>query len=157
MTSLEYILKLFEVSAKQLHIDYVKETPTRLQKWATKNKPPYIALVSLNTTGSLNDAQNNLITFDLSFVVVANVERDPSTAQKQQSEIEANRIALRFLDLVKKNEDTQVNGFTMAEIFRDNSYLGTGKGMTMNITIGDRDDYCDLFCNESTNIIDCNS
>ena len=45
----------------------------------------------------------------------------------------------------------------MAEIFRDNSYLGTGKGMTMNITIGDRDDYCDLFCNESTNIIDCNS
>jgi hypothetical protein len=157
MTSLEYILKLFEVSAKQLHIDYVKETPTRLQKWATKNNPPFIALVSLNTTGSLNDAQNNLITFDLSFVVVANVERDPSTAEKQQSEIEANRIALRFLDLVKKNEDTQVNGFTMAEIFRDNSYLGTGKGMTLNITIGDRDDYCDLFCNESTNIIDCNS
>ena len=102
MTSLEYILKLFEVSAKQLHIDYVKETPTRLQKWATKNNPPFIALVSLNTTGSLNDAQNNLITFDLSFVVVANVERDPSTAQKQQSEIEANRIALRFLRFGKE-------------------------------------------------------
>lgn len=157
MTSLEYILRLFEVSADQLHIDYVKETPTRLQKWASKNKPPFIALLDLNTTGNLNDAQNNLITFAASFVVVSDVERDPSTAQKQQSEIDANKIALRFLNLVKKNEDTQVNGFSMSDFFRDGSYLGIGKGMTLNITIGDKDDYCDLFCNDSTKSIDCNS
>ena len=157
MTSLEYILKLFEVSAKQLHIDYVKETPTRLQKWASKNKPPFIALLDLNTTGALNDAQNNLITYDVSFVVVSDNKRDPSTEEKEEIEKEANRIALQFLYLVKQNQDTNVNGWTMSEFFRDGSYLGIGKGLTINITIGDQQDYCDLFCNDSTKIIDCNS
>ena len=157
MTSLEYILKLFEVSAKQLHIDYVKETPTRFQKWATKNKPPFVGLLNLSSTGALNDVQNNFITYDVSFVFVVSNERDPSTEEKIKAEKEASKLALTFLQFVKNNQDITVNGFTMSEFFRDNSYLGTGKGMSINLTIGDRDNYCDIFCNDSTKIIDCNS
>jgi hypothetical protein len=155
LTSLEYILKLFEVSAKQLHIDYVKETPTRLQKWATNNKPPFVALVNLSSTGALNDAQNNLITYDCSFVFVADNDRDPSTEDKNKAEKEASRLALNFLQFVKQNQDITLNGFTMSEFFRDGSYLGTGKGMSINLTIGDQDNYCDIFCNESTKSIGC--
>jgi len=156
LTSLEYILKLFEVSAKQLHIDYVKETPTRLQKWASKNKPPFVGLVSLSETGDLNDAQRNLITYDASFVFVANVERDPSAEQKQKAEIQADKLAKDFLWFVKRNVDVTVNGFTMSEFFRDGSYIGLGKGLTINLSIGDQNTYCDIFCNTQTEIIDCN-
>ena len=156
MTSLEYILKLFEVSAKQLRIDYVKETPTRLQKWAMKNKPPFVGLINLAETGGLNDAQRNLITYDASFVFVANLDRDPSSQDKQKAEIEADKLAKDFLWFVKRNVDVTVNGFTMSEFFRDNSYLGLGKGMTINVTLGDRSDYCDIFCNTQTETIDCN-
>jgi hypothetical protein len=157
LTSLEYILKLFEVSAEQLHIDYVKETPTRLQKWATKNKPPFVGLIDLTSTGALNDVQNNLITFDVSFVFVVSNERDPSTESKNTAEKEASKLALTFLQFVKNNEDVTVNGFTMSEFFRDNSYIGTGKGLSINLTLGDKDSYCDIFCNDSTKNIDCNS
>ena len=156
MTSLEYILKLFEVSAKQLHIDYVKETPTRLQEWATKNKPPFASLISLNETGDTNDANNNLITYDVSFVFVADLKRDPSTEEKQKAEIEADKLAKQFLWFVKRNYDVKVNSFGMSEFFRDNSYLGLGKGLSINLTIGDRQDYCDIFCNTQTETIDCN-
>lgn len=155
MTSLEYILKLFEVSAKQLHIDYVKETPTRLQEWATKNKPPFASLISLNETGDTNDANNNLITYDVSFVFVADLKRDPSTEEKQKAEIEADKLAKQFLWFVKRNYDVKVNSFGMSEFFRDNSYLGLGKGLSINLTIGDRQDYCDIFCNTQTETIDC--
>ncbi len=155
MTSLEYILKLFEVSAKQLHIDYVKETPTRLQKWAKKNKPPFASLISLNETGDTNDANNNLITYDVSFVFVADLKRDPSTEEKQKAEIEADKLAKQFLWFVKRNYDVKVNSFGMSEFFRDNSYLGLGKGLSINLTIGDRQDYCDIFCNTQTETIDC--
>ena len=155
MTSLEYILKLFEVSAKQLHIDYVKETPTRLQEWATKNKPPFASLISLNETEDTNDANNNLITYDVSFVFVADLKRDPSTEEKQKAEIEADKLAKQFLWFVKRNYDVKVNSFGMSEFFRDNSYLGLGKGLSINLTIGDRQDYCDIFCNTQTETIDC--
>ena len=157
MTSLEFILKLFEVSADQLNIDYVKETPTRLQKWATKKKPPFVALVDLSETGENNDVQSNRITYDVSFVFVANLNKDPSTEQKIQAEVEADKLAKQFLWFVKRNVDVTVNGFTMSEFFRDNSYLGLGKGLGINLTVTDKQDYCDIYCNTQTENIDCNS
>ena len=155
MTSLEFILELFKVSADQLNVEYVKETPTRLQQWATKHKPPFVSLIDLSESGSVNNTQGNLITYDVAFVFVANLNKDPSTEQKIQSEIEADKLAKQFLWFVKRNIDTTVNSFTMSEFFRDKSYLGLGKGLSINLTVPDKDTYCDIYCNESTKDIDC--
>jgi hypothetical protein len=113
-------------------------------------------ILSLAETGDLNNAQRNFITYDASFVFVANVERDPSSEEKQKAEIEADKLAKDFLWFVKRNVDVTVNGFTMSEFFRDNSYHGLGKGLSINLSIGDRSDYCDIFCNTQTETIDCN-
>ncbi len=157
MTSLEYILRLFEVSADQLHIDYVEETPTRLQKWATKNKPPFIALVGNDISASFNPGQSSIDTFNTSLVFIADNIRDPSTYQLNKIKRSAFNLAKEFIRLVNKNEDITLTNINYSELFRDSSYLGIGYGVNFSISIGDTQNYCDLFCNDSTKVIDCNS
>ena len=157
MTSLEYILKLFEVSAKQLHIDYVEETPTRLQKWATKNKPPFIALVNESPSFEINDDQKVLDSFDMNIVFIADNIKDPSTKQLKIIKQSAYRLGKEFFKLVNKNQDITLSNVLLNKEFRSSSFLGIGYGATFTISIGDQQDYCDIFCNDSTKTIDCNS
>ena len=96
MTSLEYIYKLFEVSAYQLGVEYTKTTPTKLQSWATKVKPPFIALLGLTESIETNDVNNNIITYDCSFVVCGSTEKDPTNEEKIQLEVETDKILKRF-------------------------------------------------------------
>ena len=157
LTSLEYILKLFEVSAKQLKIDYVKETPTRLQKWATKNKPPYIALVNRTDSAINNDARNKIKTYVCSFVFITSNKRDMSNDEYIKNLLEAEKLSDDFIELVDMNEDVDKLTCTKDELFRYSSDLGSGVGLNLTLEIGDKTNYCDLFCNDSTKNIDCNS
>tara|TARA_R100001198_G_scaffold82570_1_gene55752 strand:+ start:42 stop:515 length:474 start_codon:yes stop_codon:yes gene_type:complete len=157
MTSLEYILKLFEVSAKQLHIDYVQETPTRFQKWATKNKPPYIALLGRTESSVTNNVNTKVKTYVCNFVVITSNERDLSNEDLINNKIYSDKLADDFSEFISKNKDIFDFNSTKSEVFREGSYVGSGVGITITLSIVDMNKYCDIFCNDSTKIIDCNS
>ena len=155
MTSLEYIYKLFEVSASQLGVDYVKTTPTKLQSWATKKTPPFIALLGFSESIETTVLNNNLISYECSFVICGSAPKDPTNEQKIKLEIETEKILKRFLWFIKSNEDTETTAITASEIFRGSTFNGVGRGLGLTITIADKVDYCDLFCNDSTTQINC--
>ncbi len=155
MTSLEYVYKLFEVSADQLGVDYVKTTPTKLQSWATKRNPPFIALLGFGESIETNDLNNNIISYECSFVVCGSSPKDPTNEEKLKLEIETDKILKRFLWFIKKNEDTVVTDITAEEIFRGSTFNGVGRGLGFTISIADKIDYCIDWCNDSTKRIDC--
>ena len=155
MTSLEYILKLFEVSAKQLHIDYVKETPTRFQKWAAKNKPPYIALLGRTETATTNNVNTRVKTYVCNFIVITSNKRDLSNEDLIKNNTYADELADKFSEFIGKNRDIFDFNYTKSEIFREGSFVGTGVGIDITFSIVDKNKYCDIFCNDSTKIIDC--
>ena len=155
MTSLEYILKLFSVSAEQLDVEYTKTTPTKLQSWATKNEPPFIALLGLTESIEVNDVQNNIINYDCTFVACVSAKKDPTNDEKIQNEVEADKLVKRFLWYVKRNEKVTIDNINSEELFRGSSFNGVGRGFTFSISLADMVDYCDDWCNESTKVIDC--
>jgi hypothetical protein len=155
LTSLEYILKLFQVSADQLHIDYVKETPTRLQNWSTKNKPPYIAFINRTDSAVNNDAYVKIKTYVCDFVVITSNERDMTNDKYISNLIDAENLSDSFVEFIDKNEDVQNLTFTKDELFRDSSYLGSGVGLSVTFSIVDKKNYCDIFCNTQTEKLDC--
>ena len=155
MTSLEYILKLFSKSAHELGIDYVKTTPTKLQSWATKQEPPFIALLGLSESIEINRIQNNIITYDCTFVFCGSAKKDPTIEDKIKYEVELDKIAKRFIWFVKMNEVVTMENISLEEIFRSTTYNGVGRGLTFSITLPDMNDYCVDWCNESTKDIRC--
>jgi hypothetical protein len=156
MTSLEYLLKLLGTSAEALGVPFVKTTPTRLQSWTVENEPPFIALVGVSESNSKIQGSNNLLpSFDLAFVSIVASELDPTDEQITLQQIEADKLIKSFRFLIDKNEYASIDSFSLEELFRDGSYLGTGKGFTMTLTLPDLNDYCDLSCNTSTNKIEC--
>ena len=155
MTTLEYTLKLFNKAAEQLEIDFVKTTPTKLQTWATQNEPPFIALIGLSESIEKNDLQNNIITYDCTFLLCVKSEKDPTNEEKIQAEVESDILAKRFLWFVKRNEKATIESESLEEIFRGSSFNGVGRGITFTITLPDMNDYCDDWCNDSTVKLDC--
>lgn len=156
MTSLQYIYKLFEVSATQLGVEYVKTTPTKLQSWATKKEPPFIAFLDLSEVINTNQLNNNIISYSCSFVVCGSTRKDPTNEEKTNLEIETDRILKRFLWFIKRNQVTETTNITAEEIFRGYSFHGVGRGLGFTITLADMNNYCDDWCNDSTKEIDCN-
>ena len=158
MSSKKFALKLFEKSSQSLGIEYVKTTPTKLQSWATKKEPPFIALVNnLPRSTEKNDVRNNIYSYNCVFVILGSVKKDPTIEDKTNLDIDLEGIADRFLNNIDKNENvlsiTNANG---EELFRGTSFAGVSYGLTFTITLADMNDYCDDWCNNSTKEIDCN-
>tara|TARA_R110002049_G_scaffold97189_1_gene237093 strand:+ start:762 stop:1235 length:474 start_codon:yes stop_codon:yes gene_type:complete len=156
MTSLEYIYKLFDVSSAQLGVDYVKTTPTKLQSWATKHNPPFIALLSLSESIELNDVNNNIINYDCAFVFCASSSKDPTNEERINTEVEVDQLVKRFLWFVKRNQKVTVSNISAEETFRGSSFNGLGRGLSFNLSMADMVDYCSDWCNTSTENLDCN-
>jgi len=156
MTSLEYILKLFSTSAQVLGVPFIKTTPKKLQHWAEKNKPPFIALLDLAETNE-KVRNNYLPSYNLAFVCVAASIKDANEEQITQSQIDADKLCKEFRYLIDSNRLVNTTSFDSEELFRDGVYLGVGKGFTMSIQLPDLNDYCVLDCNtETQDIRDCN-
>jgi len=156
MTTLEYTLKLFKTASDQLGVPFVKTTPTNLQNWATKNEPPFIALIGLSESVEKNDAQASIISYDCTFVVCATSSKTPTIEEKIQTEIEVDKLTKRFTWFVNRNEKVSLTSESLEELFRGASYRGVARGLTFTLTLPDMLDYCDDWCNESTVKIDCN-
>ena len=156
MTSLEYIYKLFEVSANQLGLPYIKTTPTSLQTWAVKQEPPFIACVGVGPEDiETNDVNNNILSYPCTFVITSSAIKDPTNDEKIQLEVESDKLLKRFLWFVKRNEETTVTDISAEELFRGSSFNGVGRGLSFTIEIADKNDYCDDWCNENTKVINC--
>lgn len=156
MTSLEYLYKLFETSARQLGLDYVKTTPTNLQTWATDKEPPFVALLGLSEAIEINSLQNNILSYDCTFVFCGTSNPTPTIEEKIQLEVEVDKILKRFLWFVKRNETViELTSINAEELFRGFSFHGVGRGLTFTISLPDLNDYCDDFCNESTKELEC--
>lgn len=155
MTSLEYILKLFSTSAQVLSVPFIKTTPKKLQHWAEKNKPPFIALLDLSESN--DKVRNNYLpTYNLAFVCVVASIKDANEEQIIRAQIEADKLSKEFRYLIDSNRFVNTLSYDSEELFRDGVYLGVGKGFTMSIQLPDLNDYCDLFCNtETENLNDC--
>lgn len=155
MTSLEYIYKLFKISSDNLGVDYVKTTPTKLQSWATKNNPPFIALLDLSESIDVNDVQNNIINYDCSFVLCVSSPKDPTNEEKIKAEIESDKLIKSFLYFIKQNEKVEISNIQANETFRGSTFNGVGRGLSFNIVMPDLNDYCDIFCIKNTTKINC--
>ena len=151
-SSLEYIYKLFEKSAENLGVKYIKTTPTKLQSYANNNKPPFISLVGINEITNDND---NLVSYDCSFVMCASSDKDPSNEDQIKLEIEADKLTKRFIWYVRRNEKSEIEAINQNQLFRGSGFNGVGIGLSFSISVLDMNSYCDDWCNDTTKRLDC--
>ena len=96
-------------------------------------------------------------TYVCNFVVITSNERDLSNEDLINNKIYSDKLADDFSEFISKNKDIFDFNSTKSEVFREGSYVGSGVGITITLSIVDMNKYCDIFCNDSTKIIDCNS
>lgn len=155
LSTFDYVIKLMDVAAESLSISYTRQTNTTLQNWCRYNTGKFVANVSMTErrTPINNGLDNVTFTVSLYFVVSRNDNLTPE--EKTIEEGEARRLASSFIYLLKRNKFcvVQNNGFDL--IFRQGGYLGAGVAGQISITLADKDDNCDLFCNYMTKDIEC--
>jgi len=158
LTSREYVLKLLNVTAQSLGISYTKQTPTTLQIWANDNQGAFVANVSIKPSRTPINKGLDYITFTVGLFFVVSRDYDITEEEKTKQENEADKLASNFLYLLKQNEhtETELEG-DLDSIFREGGYLGLGMAGVYTISLPDRDDYCDLFCNTATKDVSCDS
>ena len=155
LSTFEYVNKLLEVSADALGIQYTKQTPTSLQNWARENEGVFVANVQMEETKSQINRNLAYTTFNTSLYFVVSRDSDLTEEDKTKQEAEARKIASQFVFLLNNNKYVTVenNGFNV--IFREGGYLGMGIAGVLPISLADRDDNCDIFCNTSTIDVEC--
>lgn len=161
MTSEEYLLELFKVSADQLGCPYTKTTPERLQHWSIElNNNSFIALLGMEQSATVNKYQSDLISYDLTFIAALETneiltEDIESNEKVNYWQKEVTKLASRFIQFIQRNENITMTSYSLEEFFKDGRFLGVGKGISMTIEMPDLDDYCNDFCNKQTEKLDC--
>ena len=124
MTNKQYIIKLFSKASDQLGVPFVKTTPTKLQSWATKQEPPFIALINnLPRDTEKNDLRNNIYAYECVFMICGSTKKDPSIEDKINLDVDLETLADRFTFFVERGEKvldvTNING---EELFRGTTF-----------------------------------
>ena len=158
LSSREYVLKLLATSAEALGVKYTKQTPTTLQLWARENTGAFVANISMSESRTPINKNLDYVTYTVGLFFVVSRDFDLTEENKTKQENDASKLANDFLSMLKKNDvsNTVLNG-SMDSIFRNGGYLGLGMAGVYNISLADRDDYCDIFCNDTTKDIGCDS
>ena len=154
MNTLQFALTLFKKASQALGIKFVKTTAPRLEMYAQSNTPPFLALVGLNENLS-RTVVNKLNTYDLAFVLVLEMDVDPSNDKLNEVHGEASDLAARFVNMVEKNHFADTDNVLLEDVYRLGTFAGIGKTFTMSLTLPDSTDYCQDDCKISTVNIGC--
>jgi hypothetical protein len=94
-------------------------------------------------------------TFNTTLYFVVSRDADITEEDKTQQEAEARKLASEFVFLLNNNKYVTVENSGFNVIFREGGYLGMGIAGVLPISLADRNDFCDIFCNTSTNDVEC--
>lgn len=154
LNTLEFALLLFNKASSALGIKFVKTPATGLEVYAQTNKPPFLALVGLNEDLS-RSVTNKLNTYSLAFVLVLEMDPDPSNDKLNEIHGEASDLVARFVNMVEKNHFADTENVLLEAMYRLGSFAGIGKTFTMSLTLADSTNYCQDDCNITTVNIGC--
>lgn len=155
LNTLDFALLLFKTASEALGIKFIKTPATGLELYGIDNKPPFLALVGLNEVAS-RSVTNKLTIYNLAFVLVLEMDADPTNDKLNEIHGEASSLALRFVNMLEKNHFADTDSVTLEEMYRLGSFAGIGKTFTMSLTLPDSTNYCIDDCNISTVNLDCN-
>ena len=155
LSTFEYVNKLLQVSAESLGLQYTRQTPTTLQNWARYNSGMFVANVGMEETKTPIRRNLDYTTFNTSLYFVVGRVSDLTEEEKTKQEGQARKLANEFVFLLNNNKYVTVENGGFNVIFREGGYLGMGIAGTLPISLADRNDYCDIFCNTSTNDVEC--
>lgn len=154
LNTLEFALLLFKTASDALGINFVKTPATGLELYGIDNKPPFLALVGSSEVAA-RSVTSKLVTFNLAFVLVLEMDADPSNDKLNEVHGEASALALRFVNMLEKNHFADTESVTLEEMYRLGSFAGIGKTFTMSLTLPDSTNYCLDDCNISTVNLGC--
>jgi len=155
LNTFDYVNKLLLVAAESLNIQYTKETPTSLQNWCRDNSGVFVANVGMAESRSKINQDLDLVTFNVSLYFVVSRDYEVTQEEKLRQESEARTLASKFIYLLKNNKFCTVQNEGFDLIFREGSYLGMGIAGVVSISMPDKDDVCDVFCNDMTKDVEC--
>ena len=93
---------------------------------------------------SKNGATARLIEFNMDFVTAVSLKFDPSDNDKRLADEEAETQAMNFINIMEGVPELDLLNWSLSETFRDQTFLGIGKGLTLNISLLDKQNYCKL-------------
>ena len=102
---------------------------------------PFISMVNMS---SKNGATARLIEFNMDFVTAVSLKFDPSDNDKRLADEEAETQAMNFINIMEGVPELDLLNWSLSETFRDQTFLGIGKGLTLNISLLDKQNYCKL-------------
>jgi len=158
MTARQYINELFEVTAKQMGIPYVRTVAERLQEWSIDgNHKTFIALLDMDTSTTVSFSQSDVNEVNLTLVAVIETENVNPENNYTNEEVEyykglVSKNIYNFVQLVAKNINVNTIVYTTSEdeVFKDPKFLGIGLAFEMSIQVSDTIDTCDFFGNTQT-------
>ena len=161
MTARQYINELFEVTAKQMGIPYVRTVAERLQEWSIDgNHKTFIALLDMDTSTTVSFSQSDVNEVNLTLVAVVETENVNPENNYTNEEVEyykglVSKNIYNFVQLVAKNINVNTITYTTSEdeVFKDPKFLGIGLAFEMSIQVSDTIDTCDFFGNTQTETI----
>ena len=161
MTARQYINELFEVTAKQMGIPYVRTVAERLQEWSIDgNHKTFIALLDMDTSTTVSFSQSDVNEVNLTLVAVIETENVNPENNYTNEEVEyykglVSKNIYNFVQLVAKNINVNTITYTTSEdeVFKDPKFLGIGLAFEMSIQVSDTIDTCDFFGNTQTETI----
>lgn len=154
LNTLEFALLLFNKASDALGIKFTKTPATGLEMYGIDNKPPFLALVGLNEVAA-RSVTNKLTTYNLAFVLVLEMDADPSNDKLNEVHGEASALALRFVNMLEKNHFADTESVTLEDMYRLGSFAGIGKTFTMSLTLPDSTNYCQDDCKINTVNLEC--
>ena len=140
---MKYLNNLFTEAARCISMQYSEKTVQELQHWIEDEvgTSPFIALVN---TEESRGSQKSLVEYTFSFVSAVSLEYDPTEQEKLDAERLADKKAKDFVYILEEAPRIRVTAWDMNKTFRDQSFLGIGKGFTVSITALNETDYCDV-------------
>ena len=156
LTTREYVLKMLGSASESLGLLYTKQTSTSLQLWCTKNRGAFVANMSMIESREPINQRLDMVSYRIGLYFVISRKFDLNEEEKTKQENDSNKLANQFLFLLKSNDqsETTLDG-NLEPIYREGGYLGMGMAGVYTISLADRDDNCDLFCDDSINNLDC--
>tara|TARA_R110000751_G_scaffold267900_1_gene367635 strand:+ start:23 stop:499 length:477 start_codon:yes stop_codon:yes gene_type:complete len=156
LNTFDYINKLLLVAAESLNIQYTKETPTTLNLFCSENEGAFIANLSLIETSRtpINSSLDN-ITYTIDLMVIVSRDYDLTNEDILQAESDARKIISKYTYLLKQNKFCNVQNQGFAKVYREGGFGGAGISGQITISLPDKDDNCDVFCNDMTIDVDC--
>ena len=89
-----------------------------------------------------------------SFVCIWNDVYDPTEDEKRDTEKRADKLVKNFKYFVDASPKIDITSWNSDKVFRNDSYLGAGKGLTMTIEILDTSDYCNINTSRIKTLLD---